>query len=424
MTNQEIITDTQKKTLTIKRIGILTNTYPPIRNGVSMAVYGLEVELQKKGIEVFIATPHIDGIDYADNIFTFKALELPKDISADLKLASVYINKVKKYFAEKEIELLHTSDTLFGGIEGATIARDLGIPCIHTFHTLIEDYQMVHFPAYKMIIRKAIKEVCNSYDHVIAPSQKVYNYLLSLTTSPISQIYNVSYLNCVEFEETSRFDDSLTGISDKDFVFVTFCRLAKEKGLDHGIKTLAPIMKFNPLVKYVIAGDGPQKQELIELASQLGVQKQVIFVGGYNPSELQTFAKKSKAQVFLFTSLSENLPTNILEAMFLGLPVVAVDDPSVDYIVKHNYNGYKDKLENLFDHCIKLVYSEGIIKELSTNAKQTATDFLQKDIAQQHINLYNQTIQKYYTEQKESKLIDWQNILKDTISAVKKLIDF
>jgi 1,2-diacylglycerol 3-alpha-glucosyltransferase len=401
----------------IKRIGILTNTYPPIRNGVSMAVVGLEKELNKAGIETFIATPRVEGYDYPNNIFTFDAVDLPKDISPDLKLAPTYTNKVKNFFAEKEIQLIHTTDTLFGGIEGASIARSLQIPSVHTFHTMIEDYKMVSFPAYKSILRKGIKEVCNNYTHIIAPSTKVYKYLLNITVTPISHIYNIPYLNSIEFEADPKFDN--INVLDDDFSFITFCRLSKEKGLDLGIKVLETILKYNPHVKYYIVGDGPERDNLIELAKSLNIESQVIMLGGYSPKNLEQIIKNTKAKVFLFTSLTENLPTNILEAMYFGLPVVAVDDESVDYLLKDQVNGYKDKLDNLFERCLKLVYSSGIVNEMSIGAKQTATEFLQKDICQQHIKLYNQLIEDYLPYTNHSRIDD---LIKNSINKAKNII--
>ena len=407
----------------LQRIGILTNTYPPIRNGVSMAVVGLEKELTKFGIEVFVATPKVEGVNYANNVFTFEAVALPKDVSADLKLAPVYNAKIRKYFASKDVQLIHTCDTLFGGIEGAFVARELDIPCVHTFHTLIEDYQMVSFPAYNAILRKGIKEICNSYDHIIAPSHKVYKYLLSLTTSPISQIYNVPYLS-PEIESKTIFSNFADlRIEENDFVFITFCRLSKEKGLDLGIKTLAPILKHDTKIKYVIAGDGPELESLKQLADNLGVLNQVIFCGKYSPDQLQDLIVNSRAKVFLFTSLTENLPTNILEAMYFGLPVVAVDDESVDYLVKHEYNGYKDKLPNLFDHCIKLVYSEGILNQLSINASASAREFLEQDIIGQHLKLYNKVLSDYYTDytDRPKTIIDLEFVFKNAVNQAKKI---
>jgi 1,2-diacylglycerol 3-alpha-glucosyltransferase len=377
----------------IKRIGILTNTYPPIKNGVSMAVYGLEQELTKRGIEVYIATPEVEGVKYADNVFCFPAIELPKDISADLKIAPVYTNKVKKYFKSKDIQLIHTHDTLFGGIEGASIAQDLDIPSVHTFHTLIEQYKMVSFPAYKRVIRRAIKEVCNSYSAVIAPSTKAYLYLLEKVVAPISQIYNVTYLNSIEYEETYRFD--LSGIKHDDFVFITFCRCAKEKGLDTAIDILAPIMIHNPRVKYIIAGDGPSQDELREQALKLGVASQVIFVGGYNPTELKSLVQNSEAKVFLFTSTTDNLPTNPVEAMNLGLPVLSIDDKSIDYIVRDDYNGIICPLGELTSKAIDLICDEKLVQRLKIGAIASAKEFLQKDIVGEHIKLYERVMDMY-----------------------------
>jgi 1,2-diacylglycerol 3-alpha-glucosyltransferase len=386
------------------KVGILTNTYPPMKNGVCMAVCGLEKSLQSKGIEVYIATPRLDGVEYPDNVFAMRCAKVPEKISGDLKLPTGYFKDVQKYFKEKEIDILHSMDTIFGGIEGDYIAEDLGIPCVHTFHTMIEQYSLFRFPYYHAIIRQGIREVCNGANHIIAPSTKVYDYLLELgIRTPLSQMYNVPYLATIKFDVPN--EDFAGLVNDDDFVFLSFCRLSPEKNVESGINIIEPILKSNPKVKYIIAGDGPQKKELENLCVTKGVAEQVIFVGRYAPEGLQNLVKNTRSKVFLFSSESENLPTNILEAMYLGLPALAIDDQSVDYILENGINGYKQDKSILAQYCQKLIDDPELLDQLSYNAKQTADDFIAQDIGQKHINLYQNVIENYRGYDKATKLL-------------------
>jgi 1,2-diacylglycerol 3-alpha-glucosyltransferase len=386
------------------KVGILTNTYPPMKNGVCMAICGLEKSLKAKGIEVYIATPRLEGVEYPDNVFAMRCAKVPDKISGDLKLPTGYFKDVKKYFMEKQIDILHTHDTIFGGIEGDYIAEDLGIPCIHTFHTMIEQYSQFRFPYYHSIIQRGIYEVCNGADHIIAPSNKVYEYLLDLgIRTPITQMYNVPYLATIEFEKPN---NDFKGLIDTgDFVFLSFCRLSPEKNVESGIQIMEPILKSNPKVKFVIAGDGPQKVELEQLCISKKIDKQVIFVGRYSPEDLQNIITNTNSKAFLFSSESENLPTNILEAMFLGLPVLAIDDESVDYLLDDGINGFKQSKKVLSQYCQKIIDDKELLVRLSNNAKETADQFIAQDIGQKHVNLYQTVLDNYQGYDKVTKML-------------------
>jgi 1,2-diacylglycerol 3-alpha-glucosyltransferase len=410
----------------IERVGIVTNTYPPMRNGVSIAVYGLEKALQKKGIQVFIACPGVDGVVYEKNILPLKGMELPKDISADLQLPAPYAKKVLSFFRANKVDIVHTHDTIFGGIEGVFMARELNIPVIHTFHTMIENYNIVSFPAYLSVLRTCIKEVSNNSDLVITPSIKAYKYLLAVPIkTTICQIFNVSYLKDFKFEETRRFQ-GLT--NNEDFVFLTFARLSPEKNLDLAITILAPIMQKNPKVKLIIAGEGPEREKLENHINSLGLQKQIILVGRYNPEELLSLKKDTNAKVFLFTSYSENLPTNILEAMNLGLPVVSVNDSSVDYLIQDSINGFIDYEENLTKICQKLIDNSNLLLEISSNAKIAAENFLSIDTAQQYLDTFNRVNDKYQKENSglERKPLRLEKFVRGSYETLKAIstIDF
>ena len=399
------------------RIGILTNSYPPDRNGVSNAVYGLQQELEKKGHLVFVATPQQDGVDYPSNVLPLVATEFPKSITSDIKLPKPYIEVCTDWFAKQGIDLLHTHDTLFAGIEGAVIAYNLQIPCVHTFHTMIEDYSVFTFPAYNRIIRKGFKEVCNSYNAIISPSQKAYKYLLGLgITTPVTQIFNVSHLKSLVSTPTNKFD--FLQSTEFTHTFLTFCRLSPEKGLIAGINLLVPILRNNPKVRYVIAGLGPQEEELKLLIKNFGLQKQILLAGSYCPAELESLQKSVGACAFIFTSASENLPTNVLEGLWLGLPIFAIDDNSVDYVLRDGYNGFKSPIRELPILINEFINKPEFANTLQANAKLSATEFLNVDTADEHIKLYEKTKENYrasMSQIQQTKDDFWSSLKKDAL---------
>ena len=97
-------------------------------------------------------------------------------------------------------------------------------------------------------------------------------------------------------------------------------RLVPQKGFDLLLEALAGISRN---VELTIAGEGPQRDELQELASRLPVGKTVHFAGfSDNPWALMV-----QSDVLVLSSRYEGLPNAVLEAGALGLPVIACDCP-------------------------------------------------------------------------------------------------
>lgn len=129
------------------------------------------------------------------------------------------------------------------------------------------------------------------------------------------------------------------GLESGDFVIGTAARLAPEKNLVHllraigiAVKTAAPSGRR---IKAVIAGpDGGCEAELRTQASRLGVADRVAFLGPRSdvPEVLRAF------DVFALTSITEGTPFAVLEAMAMGLPIVATPVGSIPEII--DGNGY------------------------------------------------------------------------------------
>lgn len=101
------------------------------------------------------------------------------------------------------------------------------------------------------------------------------------------------------------------------FLFVG--RLTRIKGLTHVLDALKQLERFDWILDVV--GDGPQRKELVARAASLGLDNRIFFHGLRD--DVREWMKE--AGCLLFPSLSEGMGLSFLEAVQVGLPVIASD---------------------------------------------------------------------------------------------------
>jgi glycosyltransferase involved in cell wall biosynthesis len=120
-------------------------------------------------------------------------------------------------------------------------------------------------------------------------------------------------------------------------VLASLGRLVPIKGLEHAIEAVARV----PDVELVVAGDGPQRTELENLARRFDAP--VRFVGELRGSDKAAFFEQAHAFVLpsveLGSGRSEGMPNTLLEALDHGLPVIASRTGGVGDVVQNERNG-------------------------------------------------------------------------------------
>ena len=118
-----------------------------------------------------------------------------------------------------------------------------------------------------------------------------------------------------------------------------FCaaRLAPEKGIEFLIQALGLLINKGYIVNLRVAGDGPSKTSLEELARALGIADRVYFLG--NLSEQEVVHELSMSDLFILPSLAEGIPVAIMEAMAVGLPVIATNIAGTSELVEGGKTG-------------------------------------------------------------------------------------
>ncbi len=107
-----------------------------------------------------------------------------------------------------------------------------------------------------------------------------------------------------------------------------------------------------------LAGDGPLREQLEKKAQDLGIDKQVEFLGSVDARRIPVLLKQ--ADMFLLASHWEGRPNAVLEAMAAGLPVIASDIDGVNELVVEGQTGllFRDRDSNALRGCIERLMAD------------------------------------------------------------------
>ena len=127
-------------------------------------------------------------------------------------------------------------------------------------------------------------------------------------------------------------------------VILSLGRLVRKKGVRYLIEALPSVVRACPNVRCVVAGAGPELDELRSLAAASDVADNVTFTGSVDWNDVPAYL--SLSDLFVVPSVHDeqanvdHLPTTILEAMAAGKPVVASRVSGIPLVVGHGKTGF------------------------------------------------------------------------------------
>ena len=118
-----------------------------------------------------------------------------------------------------------------------------------------------------------------------------------------------------------------------------FCaaRLSSEKGLFFLIHTLKLLVDRGYDLELRLAGDGPRRMQLERLANELGIGARLHFLGFLTEDEIIT--ELQNVDLFVLPSFVEGLPVSAMEAMAIGVPVIATNIAGTGELVEDGKTG-------------------------------------------------------------------------------------
>ncbi len=381
-------------------IGIFTDTYYPQINGVVTSTRMLEKELNKLGHKVYIFTTSNPNVK-SPAFRTFRLPSMPFVFLPSHRLAVLYSPKILLAIKRLNLDIIHTQTEFPLGILGKAVSKMYGIPLVHTYHTMYEDY--VHYIANgHLITPKMAKEFskifCNSSKVVIVPTEKVEFFLREYGVSKPIEIIPTG----IDFEpfkksnyeprEISRLKSQL-GIEPADKVIVSIGRIAKEKSIDVVVNQIPKLIEKIPNAKFVIVGGGPLKNTLEKLVAELNIEKNVIFAGEQPWSTIGKFYQLG--DLFISASVTETQGLTFAEAMAAQIPVVAKKDKSLEGLIKDKVTGYFfEKNEDLADLLYHVLSHQEEAEQIAQNALSSIEYLSSENFGKAVENVYRNVIHK------------------------------
>ena len=398
------------------RVGIFTESYPPLVNGVSTSILMLEHALTKLGHEVFIITVSDNKKDYVlennGHILRLPSVNLAN--CYDYKMTSVYPIKAVNMIKKMNLDVIHSNVEFTVGIFARVVSEQLSIPLVHTYHTNWEDYTHYITKNKKIlddICKKLLKYLVVFFEdktvtELIVPSNKIYNLFkdkykftknihIIQTGIETSKFYKENFNQ----KDINSLKKKL-GIKKKDFVVMTVSRLAKEKSVDRIINNHKELVKKYSNMKLLIVGDGPDIDKLKDEAKSLGVSDSVIFTGKVPLSDIPIYYQLGN--VFVTASKSETQGLTVVEAISSSLPVVAVKDDSFVNSVIEDFNGFVFTNDEKYINSISKLYEDkDLYNRLSNQSRLLSADFSSEYFALKVLKVYETAIENYKKDNKK-----------------------
>ena len=367
------------------KIGIFTNIYKPVINGVVNSISSFKKGMEELGHEVYIFAPKHPG--YSDNergIFRIESVMLSSKEKYRLSLP-IFRKSLK---AIKQLDIIHTQHPFIMGNYGSFFADIYNKPLIFTYHTQYEKYTY-HIPFEQEITKKftrwIVKDYANKCDCVIAPSESIKKMLLNHGIKSRIEVVPTG-INLDVFGNPNReIIRKRYNLGPEQKLLLYAGRISKEKNLGFLIKSFRLILNKKPNIYLILVGRSAKKSYLINLIKKLHLETKIFLVGHSNAVQNYYGA----ADLFVFSSVSETQGLVLVEAMAAGTPVVAIDSPGVRDIV-NGKNGFmvQHSIREFSEKVIKVLDDDKLREKMSKNARKTAANYSISKMSRKMLQVY------------------------------------
>ena len=380
-------------------IGLFTDSYPPYINGVSTSVYNLREALKKLGHTVYIVTVNDSIIkhEYDEKEKILRIPGIPIGIY-DYRLSEIYPVSTVRIIKKWKLDVIH-SHTEFGvGIFARILAKKFKIPLVHTYHTLYEDYtHYITHNHFNKLSKKIVKDLTKVYcvktaKETIVPTDKIYKlfkekYMITKNVSVIPSGIDIErfFEENVEQDKVERIKEKY-GITKDDFTIIFVGRLAQEKNIEFLLNAQQKLIeKRINNIKLLIVGDGPDKENYINITRKLNIFDKVIFTGKIEQDKIQYYYQCADA--FVTASNSETQGLTVIEAMAAGVVPICINDMAfIDMLPKKSlFNNQKEYINRL----ITFSTDEELRKEYKAEIRKKAEEYSSNTYAQRVLNVYS-----------------------------------
>ena len=380
------------------RILFLNYEYPPLGGGAANAnAYLLEAYAEYPDLTVDLVTsspdPEAHMVSLSENIKLHllpigKTKEtLHHQSQKDLLVYSFKAYRLaQKLMRENEYDVIHAFFTVPCGVLAWRLGKQKNIPYIVSLRGSDVPGYSERFSALYTFLTPLITKVWAHASQVVSNSSGLRELALrSAPEQPIAIIPNGV--------DTKKFTPE-TPVQEEWIITAGATRVTERKGLDLIIRALPVLLQVHPQLVFEIMGEGSALESLGDLVTELGVEKNVRFLGRIPSSETPQYY--GRAKVFILPSANEGMSNALLEALASGLPVIVTDTGGSQELVQEGENGYiiERESEAIIVAVRKLLADEALRVSMGQKSRARAVGQSWAQVAEQYVQLYRKVVTK------------------------------
>ena len=362
------------------KILMTSDWYSPAVNGVVTSVKNLKKELEHRGHEVRVLTLSQNRHTYERDGVTYLGSVAAGLIYPGARLRTALAGKWVRELVAWGPDVVHSQCEFSTFFLARRIAQELGIPLVHTYHTVYEDYTHYFSPSVHFGKKAAAvftRWAASHTDCLIAPTGKVRMLLQSYgVEKPVFVVPSGIDLRPFQSEadplRSAVLRSSLDIPKDRT-VLVCVGRLAEEKNIEELLRFRANLGPGRYTL--LLVGDGPHRRALEETAAGLGLTAPDAIFAGMVPAD-QVADWYRLGDLFVSASTSETQGLTYAEALAAGVPVLCRADPCLAGVVREGENGWQYRDEADFRKKLDAFLAAPHHRDrLSRQARQSAEEF-------------------------------------------------
>lgn len=385
---------------------------PHNSGGLGVACYHLSKALALEGASIDFVVPYTakhDNIDFMrihgattldpierygmgayDSIFNDTEPSPQSDDTTHIRgVQRRYVKYVERLVAKQGFDAIHAHDWLT--IEAGIRAKELtNAPLIVHVHATEFDRAGGNYG--NPIVHEIEYQGLMMADRILAVSDITRQIIIKKYGIPADKVEVMHNAIDVEsFSDGYHYDDRtyryLEGLKDEGYTIIsTLTRFTVQKGLEYLVRAVAKANERYDRIALLLAGDGEQRNELIELASGLGISDKVFFTGFVRGKQWRDAYMVS--DIFVMSSVSEPFGLTALEAAHHDNALIITKQSGVAEVLHSIFTYDYWDINRLADQLVGIATSESLRDSLKRNVTYEYARVSWRDVAARCMKLY------------------------------------
>lgn len=384
------------------KILLISDVYFPRINGVSTSIETFRHELRALGHTVHLIAPdYLTTSSDETGILRAPSRRVPLD-PEDRFMSFKWVMQHLDKFRSEQYDIIHIQTPFVAHYLGIKLSKLLNIPCIETYHTFFEEYLYHYVPIVpkklmRIVAKRFSRHQGNSLNGMVVPSNPMLSVLKNYGITTQSEVIPTGI-------EPDSFVPGDRAAFRKNYnipqhrsVLLFVGRVAHEKNIGFLLQVLGQVRKTIPDVLFVIAGEGPARESLMQDAKELGLSDNVMFIG-YLDRHTELNSCYRSADIFIFASRTETQGLVLLEAMAQGVPVVSTAELGTRDVLTQGMGVWiaKEELADFSEKVVKMLGNADVRKELGKAGRDYAHDWSASKQAKRMLDFYQVVLTSYH----------------------------